>query len=701
MKIRIKSLIVVFSIILISGVVTITGGYIISKNIVTSQTYTALETIAQSRAHHIETFLDSQKNLTLQLSKSVVIEKLLTSNKADEDYNNKLNDVIRRLKSSADISEEIHEIFVLDLKGMTIASNIEGAAGLDRSGDPYFTGGKEGVYLKDPHFSGFLEGQPAIAISVPVLEDVTNDLIGVVVSRMRMDFLNEMTMDRTGLGETGEIYLINRDNFMITPSRFVDDAFLGKNIDTPELKKWLELTEEEHMEREEIAVYEGYYGKMVIGTHHRIKGVDWCLLAEMGEKEALAPVNKLTNTMFSILAALLVVIGAIVSLLISRTITRPIVKLRRGAEEIMKGNLDYKVGTRAGDEIGQLSRQFDSMTANLRESRDKLEDYSTSLEKKVEERTTELNERVKESERQRVALINIAQDLDETNKNLKTEVTERKRVERELQERNEQLDAQNEELQSQTEELVTQQQEIIEKTGEVERANQLKSEFLASMSHGLRTPLNVIIGFSELMRDEVPGKLNDEQRQCLDDIQGSGKHLLNLINEVLDLSRIESGRTKLNLTNLALTEVTESLARTMLPILAPRQQSLDIKIEEGLPLVRADKAQASEVLLNLLSNAAKFTPDGGKLKIEAVREDNWCRVSVIDNGIGIKKEDQEQIFEPFYQLDNPLTKGKSGTGLGLALVKQIIEKHGGQVWVESEYGKGSRFIFTLPLAKTD
>jgi len=699
MKIRAKILVVIFSIILISGVVTIMVSYIISKSIVTSQTYTALMTIVQSKAHHIETFLDNKKNLTLQLSKSVVIEKLLTSNKAEEGYNNRLNDVIRRLKSSADISEEIHEFFVLDLRGMTVASNIEGAAGLDRSGDPYFTSGKEGVYLKDPHFSGFLEGQPSVAISAPVYEDVTNDLIGVVVFRMRMDFLNEITMDRTGLGETGEIYLINKDNFMITPSRFVDDAFLGKKVDTPESPGWLELTEEEQIEREEVAVYEGYYGKMVIGTYHRIRGVDWCLLVEMSEKEALAPVNKLTNTMFSILAALLV-IGAIVSILISRTITRPIVELRQGAEEIMKGNLDYKVGTSAGDEIGQLSRQFDSMTANLRESRERLEEYSASLEKKVEERTTELNKRVRESERQRVALINIAQDLDETNKNLKTEVIERKRVEQELKEKNEQLDAQNEELQSQTEELMTQQQELIEKTGEVERANRLKSEFLANMSHGLRTPLNVIIGFSELMRDEVPGKLNDEQRQCLDDIQGSGKHLLNLINKVLDLSKVESGKTKLNLTNLALIEVTESLTRTMLAILAPRQQSLDVEVEEGLPLVYADKAKVKEVLLNLLSNAAKFTPDGGKVKIEAVREDNWCRVSVIDNGIGIKKEDQEQIFEPFCQLDNPLTKERGGTGLGLALVKQIIEKHGGQVRVESEYGKGSRFPFTLPLAIT-
>jgi len=281
------------------------------------------------------------------------------------------------------------------------------------------------------------------------------------------------------------------------------------------------------------------------------------------------------------------------------------------------------------------------------------------------------------------------------------DITERKQMERELQERNEQLDVQNEELQSQTEELMTQQQELIEKTGEVERANQLKSEFLASMSHELRTPLNVIIGFSELMRDEVPGEINEEQRQCLEDVLGSSQHLLNLINDVLDLSKIESGKAELNLTNLALSEAIEPLTRTMLPVLAAGQLSLDIEIEKELPLVQADKAKVSEVLLNLLSNATKFTLGGGKLKIEAVRKGNWCQVSVIDNGIGIKEEDQEQIFEPFCQLDNPLTKEKRGTGLGLALVKQIVEKHGGRICVESEYGKGSRFTFTLPLATID
>ncbi len=264
------------------------------------------------------------------------------------------------------------------------------------------------------------------------------------------------------------------------------------------------------------------------------------------------------------------------------------------------------------------------------------------------------------------------------------DITERKRAEQELEEKNKQL--------------MAQQQELMEKTKEVEAASQAKSDFLAHMSHELRTPLNVIIGFSELMADGVPGEINSEQKQCLDDILSSSKHLLGLINDVLDLSKVESGKVKLRLAEVILPDILEELKRTMTPIVAPRKQSLDIEVEKGLSPVYADKAKIRQVLLNLLANAARFTPDGGKLKIEAIKKGGWCHVSVIDNGVGINKEDQKKIFEPFRQLDNPLTGEKGGAGLGLAVAKQIIEKHGGKIWVESEYGKGSRFTFTLLLA---
>ena len=194
------------------------------------------------------------------------------------------------------------------------------------------------------------------------------------------------------------------------------------------------------------------------------------------------------------------------------------------------------------------------------------------------------------------------------------------------------------------------------------------------------------------------GDFNEEHKQCLNDILGSGQRLLSLINDILDLSKIEAGKMELRMRNITLQNTLETLKDEMIPIINKRKQNLELIIQAELPPVRADKDKIRQVLINLLSNATKFTPDGGHLRVEVVREDSWCRVSVIDDGIGIRKKDQKIIFQPFRQIDSPLPREAGGTGLGLAIAKQIIEKHSGQLWVNSEYGKGSQFHFTLPLA---
>jgi len=243
--------------------------------------------------------------------------------------------------------------------------------------------------------------------------------------------------------------------------------------------------------------------------------------------------------------------------------------------------------------------------------------------------------------------------------------------------------------------------ELQQKTRAVEEASQLKSEFLANMSHELRTPLNAVIGFSELMMDEVPGKINDEQRECLGDILDSGQHLLNLINDVLDLSKVEAGKIELKLQDLNLAAVIADVVKTVEPMLDDSKHKLEVSVEEGLPQVRADKSRLKQIFLNLLSNAVKFTPPGGKLAIEASSAGDRCQVSVVDNGVGIKKEDRERIFEVFTRAETLPDEKEEGSGLGLALTRQLVEIIGGKIWVESEYGKGSRFTFTLPLATAD
>jgi len=247
--------------------------------------------------------------------------------------------------------------------------------------------------------------------------------------------------------------------------------------------------------------------------------------------------------------------------------------------------------------------------------------------------------------------------------------------------------------------------QLKEKIVELEQANialkeasRHKSRFLASVSHELRTPLNAIIGFSELLLDGVMGEINDEQRESLSDILTSGQHLLDLINDILDISKIEAGKMEFKLEALDLGEVIADAVETIRPALDDKKHHLKVSIEQGLPPVRADRSRLRQVFLNLLSNAVKFTPPGGEIGIEVVRDGDWCRVSVIDNGIGIRKEDQERIFEAFTQAEAPNGQTTQGTGLGLTLTRQFIERMGGKIWVESRYGKGSRFTFTLPLA---
>ena len=452
MRIQTKILFIVFALILVVGVVATIVSQTVSKNIVTQQIYNHLETTAQSRAHHIETFLETEKKAIKQLSESIVIERFLSANKGDRDYIQKFNDVMRRLEHTARVREYDHGLFVLDKSGTIVASSEETDIGKDKSGDPYFLGGKQGAFIKDAYVSQDRK-MNSLAFSAPVFDEENIVFLGVVVSRVSMEELNRITTDRSGLRETGEIYLVNKDGYMITPSRFVKNTFLKRKVDTENVRNCLAHEHKEHIRCEAVTLFKDYRGVEILGAHAFIEEMNWCLLAEMDEKEALAPVAKITHTMLSILA-LLSVLGGILSILISRTITKPIVKLHEGTEEIEKGNLDHKVGTRARDEIGQLSRAFDSMTANLKKSKEKLEEYSRSLEKKVEERTRQLEEKVEESEKQRVATFNLLQDVNqarnelektkeeleeysaklvEVNESLKTEITERKRTEEALQ----------------------------------------------------------------------------------------------------------------------------------------------------------------------------------------------------------------------------------------------------------------------------
>jgi PAS domain S-box-containing protein len=243
-------------------------------------------------------------------------------------------------------------------------------------------------------------------------------------------------------------------------------------------------------------------------------------------------------------------------------------------------------------------------------------------------------------------------------------------------------------------------QELELRNRQVERANQLKSEFLASMSHELRTPLHTVIGFAELLGEELEGPLNEKQKRFVDHIHKDSLHLLELINDILDLSKIEAGRVELLRESFELVAVLDETISAIRSRAMAKSLLIETEVSVMAPIF-ADRLRLRQILYNLLSNALKFTPEGGKVRVEAALREGFLEVSVCDTGVGIPKEQHQAIFDKFYQV-GATTKGvREGTGLGLAITKRLVEQHGGTIWVESEPGKGSRFTFTIAPGQTN
>jgi signal transduction histidine kinase len=238
--------------------------------------------------------------------------------------------------------------------------------------------------------------------------------------------------------------------------------------------------------------------------------------------------------------------------------------------------------------------------------------------------------------------------------------------------------------------------ELEYKGRELELASRHKSEFLANMSHELRTPLNAVLGYTELILDSIYGEVPEKIRDVISRIDRSGRHLLGLINDVLDLSKIEAGQLTLSLADYSMREVVQTVFAGMESLAADKKLALTSDVSADLPLGRGDERRLSQVLLNLVGNALKFT-EAGEVRVTAGLEEDRFLVSVADTGPGISPADQQRIFEAFQQVDSSLTRRKGGTGLGLSIARRIVEMHGGRLWMESVPGQGSTFSFTVPV----
>jgi len=247
--------------------------------------------------------------------------------------------------------------------------------------------------------------------------------------------------------------------------------------------------------------------------------------------------------------------------------------------------------------------------------------------------------------------------------------------------------------------LETARQEAKQMAAELARVARAKSEFLANMSHELRTPLNSINGFSEVLIDETFGPLNEKQKRYVNNVLTSGKHLLLLINQILDMSKVEAGKMTLSLSTVATQGMLGEIAMLVADLVSKKKLEMEVEIAEDLPDIQADELKAKEIVYNLLSNAIKFTPEGGRIGMRARKKGHEIEVEVWDTGVGIASENMGKIFEGFFRVDTPYSRVTEGTGLGLPLSQKMVELHGGKLSVQSEgLGQGTLVRFTLPIA---
>jgi len=371
-------------------------------------------------------------------------------------------------------------------------------------------------------------------------------------------------------------------------------------------------------------------GRDVLGASAPVPHLGWQVFAVQPRGDVLAPVYSAAVRMVVFLVVFLV-LAVLASALLARRMVRPITAIDSAARRIGEGAFDERIAVDTGDELQSLSETFNHMAAQL-------EELHADLERRVDDRTRDLSAALEEN----AALL------------------------RRLEERGRELEA----------------------------ASRHKSEFLTAMSHELRTPLNAIIGFSEVLQERTVGGLNERQTAYLGDIRAAGRHLLALIEDLLDLAKIEAGRVDLD---VGATDVAECIDVGFMMVrerAAGRGVRLEMDVDPAVGRIPADERRLRQVVVNLLANAVTFSPEGGVVQALARREGDEVRIAIRDGGPGIAPADQERIFETFEQVG----RGGGGSGLGLPLSRALVELHGGRLWVESRLGEGSTFVVALPMA---
>ncbi|MCC6997787.1 MAG: response regulator [Deltaproteobacteria bacterium] len=579
--------------------------------------------------------------------------------------------VLGDLMSAALVSDpELRAINVLDATGQNVYSTDPSGYGVNLGFRSYFKDAMKGnCVVSDLFVSKLNANDPLVAYACPVLAGTAP--VGILSVYVRAAaFWNTVRAGNGRAGPGSFSVLMDRHGVRIAHSfsesevfhpagklpAEVVDAAVAENRFGPDTRALLEASIEMPFQfaaatapvftdRSAHDVFSSANGQRNIVVGYRMRTVPWTLFYLAPRAQVMAPMNTLA-WLVMLLASVVVAVGLLVGYLLSRGVLNPMQQLAEAAGKVAEGDLGVQLPALPTAELAVVGNQFNVMVKALRGSQE-------VLETTVETRTVELREA------------------------------------------NRELEAQRAELASQAEELRMQGQQLAAKNAVVERADKLKSEFLANMSHELRTPLNSIIGFSELLIDDRKHPPSEHQRACLTDVLNSGRHLLSLINDILDLSKIEAGRADLVFDWIFPAPAVEEACQVVRPLAEAR--GIKLAVHVGSPRsMRADRRKLHQILLNLLSNAVKFSPDGGVIEVRVIDVGQFVRFSVRDQGPGMPPELEARLFEPFVQGEDPMVKHHHGTGLGLAICKRLVEQHDGKIEVLTTPGHGSTFTFTIP-----
>jgi signal transduction histidine kinase len=540
-----------------------------------------------------------------------------------------------------DYDKDDYYLACLNVKGQVVASSNPEIIGIDFSNEGWFRealNGKDG--MQDVMYHKPAQGY-AIILSSPI-KDITDStkVIGVMFTALEWDEVNQMSIGLKIGGkeqtESDHIMLTNKDGLVI--SCFDSDEMFTTNLVKIGMKsaKYAQEGKEGHLTEISEHGFPSFAIYSRFKKYRDMPNLGWLLVMHQDPKSAFAPLARLQNT-FIFIGIITGIFIVAISFIVSKTLSKPILSIANAAQAIGKGDLKRKVPVTTKDELGILAASFNKMTNDLEKAMTAQRQAEDALEHTVEVRTRELRETLKKVEDANLLL---------------------------------------------------------------EQAARAKTEFLSSMSHELRTPLNAILGFSDLLCGQHFGNLNDKQIKYVNQIDDSGKHLLSLISDMLDVSRIDAGAMELELEDVSPSELINATVSMMSSQFKGKKISVKTSIEPTLPVVTADLRKCKQILMNLLSNALKYTPEGGRVEIRAARSvDLQARIEVRDTGIGIEADERDKIFSEFYQADSVRDGKLGGTGIGLALTRRLVELHGGEIGVESEPGKGSTFWFTLPLKK--